>query len=172
MALNVNFSVSQSLSNTNLLSFVDTSTGSDPGITERRIYILTANGTYLVTAGTNTQYNLWPIPLATGITLDVLTQMYAPSIRVDWMTGSTATYTKTQVFDFDLAGYLFAYNLTRSVISRPNPPYDSNYYQNKIALIVNLNDSENAITLGSDITNSQAALERAQFLINNESLFF
>jgi len=172
MALSVDFSVTQSLANPNELTFTDLSSGSDSGVTTRRIYILTANGTYLVESGTTVDYELWALPLGTAITLDVLTQATSPSIKVDWMTGSTVTYTKTELYDFNLQLYLFAYQLTQSQLSSPQIVQDTNYYGNKIKLLVNIKDSGTAIDLMSDIYNGQAALDRGTYLVNNESLFF
>lgn len=172
MALSVDFSVTQSLANPNELAFVDLSSGSDGTVTTRRIYILTANGTYLVESGTSTDYELWPLPLATSITLDVLTQATSPSIQVDWMAGSTVAYTKTELYDFPLQLYLFQYQLSQTQISNPTIVQDTNYYGNKIKLLVNIKDAETSIDLMSDIYNGQNSLDMGTYLVNNESLFF
>lgn len=172
MALSVDFSVTQSLANPNELTFTDLSSGSDAGVTTRRITITTANGTTLVESGTSTAYELWPLPLGTAITLDVLTQATAPSIKVDWMTGSTITYTKTELYVFNLQLYLFAYQLTQTQTASPSIIQDTNYYLNKIKLLTNIKDSETAIELMSDIYSGQASCDRGTYLVNNESLFF
>lgn len=172
MPLVPNFSATQSLGSNGLITLTDTSTGSDSGLTTRRVYIRTSNGTYLVQSGTTTSYELWALPLATAITLNVLSQATAASIRVDYMTNSTVTYTKTILWDFDLQLYLAGYNLTRSALSNPSIVQDQNYYANKMKLIVDIDDSENAVSLGGDIVNAQSALDRGTYLVNNAQYFY
>ena len=172
MPLSVNFSVTQSLADTSQLTFTDTSTGSDGTITTRRITILTSTGDYLVVSGTTTTYEVWALPLATPITLSVLTGATAPNITVQWLAGSTVVYTLTIPYDFPLDLYLAGYNLTRSVISKPNTVQDTNYYNNKIKLLVAIDDSETAIEIGEDIYNAQSSLDRGQYLVDNENISF
>lgn len=173
MPLSVNFSATQSLGNNALISLLDLSTGSDVTITNRNVYIITATGQYLVQSGTTTNYEVWPLPLATGITFNVLTQATAPNVRVDWLNaGGTVVYTKTILCDFDLQLYLGSYNLTRAALSNPSIVQDQNYYDNKIKLIVDIDDSENATTLGNDIYNAQAALDRGTYILENSQYFF
>ena len=73
MALIPNFSTEQFSGTPNAFTITDTSTGSDVTITSRRIYLLQANGTFLVPAGTNTNYIVWNIA-DSSIVLDVLSQ--------------------------------------------------------------------------------------------------
>lgn len=172
MPLTPNFTASQSLGSNGLITLTDTSAGSDGTLTDRRVYILTANGTYLVQTGTTTDYELWALPLGTNITLDVLTQATAASIRVDYMTNSVVTYTKTILWDFNLQLYLEGYNLTRRAISSPSIVQDQNYYDNKMKLIVDIDDSENAVELGGDIYNAQAALDRGTYLVQKAQYLY
>ena len=56
MPLVPNFTASQFSGTPSVLTLTDTSTGSDVTIAKRRIYLLQANGTMLVPAGTLTTY--------------------------------------------------------------------------------------------------------------------
>lgn len=171
MPLSVSFTATQSVANPNQITLLDTSTGSDSSITVRRVYIQTAEGTYLTGDGT-VDYDLWPLPLATGITLDVLTEATAPNVRVDWMDNNTIVYTDTVLYDFDIQIYLALIGLTQTQLSSPAIVQDTNYYNNKIQLMVNVKDSETAVTYNDDIYLAQSSLDRANYIIDNSQDYF
>lgn len=171
--LTPNFTCTQTLGVPGSINFVDLSTGSDILVVSRRIYILTANGSYLVESGNPLTYSLWPVPLSTGITLAVLTQDTAPSIRVDYMNaGGAILYSKTIPFSFTLNTEQFYYTLTQTQTSSPSITQDTNYYNNKMILRVNIDSANQAISFAGDIYSAQAALDRATYMINNENDFF
>lgn len=166
-----NFTATQSLAYNNLITLSDTSIGIDLTLTNRRVYILTATGSYLVPSGTTTNYFDWSYANS-QIQVDVLTQSTAPQITVEWYAGSTLMYTKTITFDFDLGDYVFMLGILASQTSSPGVLQDSNYYNSSIQFIVNLFNSENAIEYGDDIWSAQGALNANQKLIENESFYF
>lgn len=168
-----NFTTTQSASDPSTITLTDSSTGSDVGLTARRILIQLANGNYLTTSGevTALTYIAWPIADA-NITLSVLPRSESPRIRVDWMTNTVATYTKTKTICFDLADYIFGLGLTMRQVANNNVTQDANWYGNKMQLIVNTNDAENAILYINDITLSQNSLDRNYFMIQNAGKFF
>ena len=131
MPLTANFSTSESLSTLSQVTFLDTSTGSDGGLTIRKIFIRLANGNWLTTAGESSTIASedWPIADA-SITLSLLTQSTTASVTVNWYTGSTITYTKTLLQEWDLYDYLFAFGLIQSQTATPSIINDSNYYSN------------------------------------------
>lgn len=173
MAIVPNFSSSESLSSPNLVTFTDTSTGSDGTLTTRRIYIRLANGNWLTTAGESTTeaYETWSYSNPT-IQLDLLTQSTAANVTVNWYAGSTLTYTKTRLMLWDLYDYLFAFELIQSQTATPNIINDTNYYSNFFQLITNIWSAEAAVTYGDDLYSSQSALNSNQNLINNQQLYF
>jgi len=171
MALTVNFTSSENLSANQYVSFTDTSTGSDGSIVTRRIYILQADGTYLVPSGTLTDYILWDYA-DTSITLDLLTKSTSASVKVEWWDSVAKVYELTQAMEWDLYDYVFLFGLLQTQTSQPLIISDANYYNNIMAMIVNLFQSENAITKMDDIFSSQGALDRNQWLINNQSNYF
>ena len=87
LALTVNFSTSQTPGSPGDIIFTDTSTGSDGSVTQRRIYIQSAAGEYLVEPNTSTQYEVWSgFPGTTTITLeDILEQDTAERVVVQWL---------------------------------------------------------------------------------------
>lgn len=173
MALTPNFSTSESLSDNNLVTFTDTSTGTDLTITTRRIYVRLANGNYLTTSGesTTSAYESWSYA-DSSIQLDLLTNSTTANVTVDWYAGATLTYTKTILCEWDLYDYLFAFELIQDQTANPGIIQDKNYYSNFFQFITNIWNSESAVTYGDDLYSSQAALDRNQNMINNSTLYF
>jgi len=169
-----NFSTSESLSSNNLVTFSDTSTGDDILLTSRRISILLANGKWLDTEGvesTTIVYHTWAIGDA-SVELNLLTRSISGTVTVDWLTGSTATYTKTIDCEWDLWDYVFLFGLLSAQTSYPARTSNSDYWQNSFKMITNLFQSEQAITLMSDIYSSQGALDRNYYMITRQNNFF
>lgn len=173
MPLTPNFSSSESLSTLANVTFLDTSTGSDAGLTGRKIFCRLANGNWLTTAGesTTSASEDWAIG-DTSITLALLTQSTTSSVTVQWLTGAVVTYTKTILTIWDLYDYVFAFELIQSQTATPGIIQDGNYYQNFFKFITNLWSAEAAVTYGDDLYSSQSALNVNQNLINNESMYF
>lgn len=173
MALTANFSSSEGLSNLDQVTFLDTSTGSDGGLTSRRIYIRLANGNWLTTAGesTTSAYETWDIG-DTSIVLSLLSSSTTASVTVNWMTGSTVTYTKTILSEWDLYDYVFLFGLLSVQTSAPTRDTNTGYWQNSFKMVTNLFQSESAVTYMDDLYSSQAALDRNQLFITNENLYF
>lgn len=168
----VSFSASQIIGNPSVITLVDTHTGVDAAVTQRRAYLQTALATYLVPSGTITSYVQWAIANS-SISIDALPQDYALSIRVDWLdVNNVVLYTVTTLFDFTMYSETFYYGLTQNQTSTPNIVNDTNYYNNKMILRCNIDEANNAVTYGSDITSSQAALDRAAYMIANENDYF
>lgn len=173
MPLTPNFETSESLSILENVTFLDTSTGSDLGLTSRRISLLLANGNYLTTAGESTTiaYEDWPIA-DLSITLALLSSSTTARVTVDWLTGSAVTYTKTLLQEWDLYDYVFAFQQQSNQTASPRIISASNYYSNFFAFITNIWNSENAVEIGDDLYSSQEALDVNQNMINNTSLYF
>ena len=172
MPISPSFTASQNSGTPNLIFLTDTSTGSDVTITKRRIYLLQSNGTYLVPAGTNTDYIEWAL-IDTTISLNVLIQDTALSITVQWLTaGNVEVASVTTSFAFTAYNETFYYGLTESQVANANLTASTNWYQTKMILRVELDSAYQAISFASDIFSAQAALNRATFISTNQSYFF
>lgn len=172
MPLVPNFTASQFSGTPSVITLTDTSTGSDVTIASRRVYLLQANGTFLVPAGTTTDYIEWDL-VDTSIDLDVLSQDSALSITVQWMSGiNTVVTSKTISFAFTAYNETFYYGLTESQVANSNLTASTNWYQSKLVLRVELDSANQAITFASDIYSAQAALNRATYISTNQSYFF
>lgn len=178
MAISANFSASQNSGLPSVINLTDTSTGSDTSITKRRVYLLQANGEYLVPSGTTTNYVEWNItnvntrePLSTQI--NVLQKDAALSITVQWLTSSNVVVeSKTTSFSFTAYSETFYYGLTQDQVSNPSLVSDTNWYENKMILRVEIDSANQAVVFASDIFSAQAALDRASYIIQNSNFFF
>jgi hypothetical protein len=167
-----NFTASQYSGTPSVITLTDTSTGSDVTIASRRVYLLQANGTFLVPAGTTTDYIVWDL-VDTSIDLDVLSQDSALSITVQWMSGiQTVVSSKTISFAFTAYNETFYYGLTESQVANSNLSASVNWYQTKLVLRVEIDSADQAITFASDIYSAQAALNRATYISTNQAYFF
>ena len=172
MPLTPNFTSSQFSGTPSIITLNDTSTGSDVTIASRRVYLLQANGTFLVPAGTTTDYVVWDL-VDTSIDLDVLSQDSALSITVQWMSSTNTVVTsKTISFAFTAYNETFYYGLTESQVANSNLSASTNWYQTKLVLRVEIDSADQAITFASDIYSAQAALNRATYISTNQALFF
>lgn len=174
MPLTPNFSTSESLSSNNLITFVDSSTGSDISLTSRRVAILLANGKWLDTGGsesTTIVYHTWDIG-DTSVELNLLTKSTVGNVTVDWMTGATATYTKTILCEWDLYDYCFLFGLLSAQTSYPARTDNQGYWQDSFKMITNLFQSEQAVELMDDLYSSSAALDRNYYMITHQNNFF
>ena len=117
MPLTPSFTVQQNSGDPSLLLFTDTSVGSDVSVTKRRIFLLQANGTYLVPSGVTTDYIDWALADTTK-SLDVLSADTALQITVQWLSSTNVVlYTVTTAFGFSAYGETFYYNLTQLQLS-------------------------------------------------------
>lgn len=78
------FTAEQLYSRPTILRITDTSTGSDPDINDRQIYLRKADGTYLVPQGITTDYISWLSDSGNVIDINVLNVDYALEIKIQW----------------------------------------------------------------------------------------
>jgi hypothetical protein len=170
MPLTPLFTVSQP--NATTIRLTDTSTGADAAITQRRVYLQQADGSYLVPTGTTTDYIQWSYGDAT-IDIDVLTTDYALQILVQWLNvGNTVLYDKTGLYGFTFYNENFLYSLTQYQQNNPTILQDTTYFNNKSKMRVLVDSGDQAIVWGNDITNAQENYEAASYFRLNENLFF
>lgn len=170
MALTVSISVSQNAGNPNSFVISDTSTGSDPGITSRRVYLYKADNTTLVNSGTTTAYTLWPIADST-ITMDVLTRDTALMFVIQWMTGTSVTYTLTAYYAFTAYTNTFMYSLSVDQSTNPTIISATDFFANKTKMYSFLKEVGTSISF-NDTVKAQLALDLAYNMIVNQQLYF
>lgn len=167
------FTTSQVIGFPSRVSIEDTSVGSDAAVDHRRIYFQKSDGTYLVPEGTEEDYVLFPLGADTLDIDDLLDRDYALSVTVQWCNAAgAALYTKTVLTLFTLTTKEFLYTLTQAQTSRPAIISDATYYQKKLELFCEVKSAENATEIGGDIAATQGCLDRAQLLIDHQTLYF
>lgn len=155
------------------VTFYDLSTGTDAAITQRRIFFLQSDGTYLTGNGT-INYDTWAIA-DNSIALDVLTQDTALTVTVEWLNSSNGVlYDKETSFGFAAFGETFYYGLTQTQVPITNPAValSTDYYMNKMKLRVLLDSAAQAITFASDIYSAMVCYDAETFMIANANDFF
>lgn len=175
MPYTANFTVSQSPTNPALVIITDTSTGSDPSIDSRRVTITDCYGNYLVPTGVTTNYIAWPL-VDNPLIVNVLTQDTAVNIKVEWLDATTPV--PVVLYDLDqnycLSEYnkQFLYYLIQLQAHAYNIIQDNSYWDNVGTFWANIIGAINAVEVGNDIFASQACLNRATFMQQNESNYF
>lgn len=171
MPLTVSISVSQNSNIPSSFSISDTSTGSDPSITIRRVYLIKPDGTFLVPEGTLTNYIEWPIA-DPSITLDVLDRDLSFEILVQWLAGSTVVYEYENSYVFTAYTNIFLYNLSVEQSSNPAIINATNFFANKTKMYAFVKEADNAIAIGQDTTKAQLCLDKAAYMIQNADKYF
>lgn len=174
MALTVSFTAESVSGSPSDILFTDTSTGTDVAVTSRRIYVSDKDGDFLVEDGTSTEYEVWAIPLATDITLDLLASDMAVRITVQWLDVSNVV-----LYDYtiDAIGFTeynedFDYELTQRMSANPLLINDNNFWGNKSKLRSLIDAGNNAITNASDISNAQLCYDVATGMQDNAQYLF
>jgi len=167
-----NFSIAQTLTASQIV-FTDTSTGSDASIADRQIFLQKIDGTYLVPSGTSTSYIDFPLSSGATNTVTVLDTDYALNITINWVNSTNATlYTKTYLFNLNQYSWNFAYSLLQTQASSPATVNNNDFWNNNIRLFVDIFNSDTAVVMGNDQYSAQFALEDANYLRNNQNLYF
>lgn len=180
MAFVPNFSCAQTAGNPGKITFTDSSTGSDgekAAVVSRRIYIQTADGTFLVVSGTATQYEIWTVTAAglipLTITLNVLTKDQAVRIVVQWLSVSAVVlYDKTLLYGFSSYNEEFDYQLTQMLSANPPLINDANFREHKSNLRTLIDSGNQAIELASDLYGAQQCYDAGTDLRLNSQYYF
>lgn len=168
-----NFTTSQSSGLPNIIVANDSSTGSDVNISQRRIFLLKSDGTYLVPTGTTTNYVQWALANS-SINLDVLKKDMGLTITVQWLNvNNVVLYTSTISFGFTAYNETFYYGLTQGEVPIVTPNIiNTDYYQNKMLLRVFLDSGNQSISFAGDIYNAQNCYDNATYLVSNANFNF
>lgn len=167
MAFNGAFTISE---NTTLgvIILTDASTGNDPNLTARTIYIYRSDGTLLATAN-------WPLG-DNQITLDIFAKDLAMNVKVNYTSSNPlaapSTYTYDLLYLYKSFGQDFLYQLTQYQLSNPTIIQSENYYKNKLKVIVDMDSAQNALDYGRDIESAQLCVEMYQALIDGQKYYF
>lgn len=172
MALTPNFSTSQPIGEPEVVTIEDTSTGSDAAITQRRVYLREADGTFLLPDGTDTDYIEWDYSEDT-IDIEALSKDYALEVVVEWLNVSNVVlYTKTVLSGFTSYNEDFDYGLTQQLTGNPLLINDNRFFAEKSNLRTLIDSGNQAITRASDQYGAQQCYDRATNLRVNSQYYF
>ena len=164
--------VSQSAVSPNIVTIEDNSSGSDAGISQRRIYVQTSTGSYLVPAGTTTDFTQWAYANA-SISLNILTEDTAVYIVTQWLdVGNNVLYTYNNYYCLAEYNKQFAVLLGQLQAVSPGILQDANYATNMAVFWMYIVYAENMVLIASDISNSQNLLNKGTQMRLNESMYF
>lgn len=177
MPLAPSFSCTQPVGEESKITITDTSTGSDVDISQRRVYLRTAQGTFLVPTGNDSdEYVEWPYA-DDSITIDALSKDFSILVTVQWLdTSDEILYAEQLLVGLTLYNETFDYSLTQLLASNPALWGDNNYAENKMLLRINIDAGNQAIELAADQSAAQQCYDRAtnirlnaQYLFNQNS---
>ncbi len=172
MPLTPNFSTEQILGSPSVVTVTDTSTGSDVAITQRRVTLQTASGTYIVPDGTSTNYVQWPYA-DSFIDIDALDKDYAFYVTVQWLdVDGNVLYSKQSLIGFTLYNETFDYLLTQQLAANQLLVNDNNFFDNKSDLRTEIDSGNQAIELAADILAAQLCYDRATELRLKSQYYF
>lgn len=172
MPLTPNFTVSSNITTPSILTLVDTSTGSDVAITQRRVYLQQFDGTYVVPTGTTTDYIEWLFASSTT-SINAMDKDYSFNIIVQWLNVSnTVLYTKTIATEFNSYARIYRLKLLKAISANPKLVNNQNYFDVISQLTVFIDGANEAISLASDVVLAQLCNDNAKYLIDNPKLVY
>jgi hypothetical protein len=176
MPYSQNFTVAQTPANPAFVIIADTSTPPNDyatyNIDSRRITINDCFGNYILPVGTTTNYIPWPL-VDNPISLNILTQDTAVNIYVEWLdSGGNMLYELDNNYCLSEYNKQFLYYLVQLQSYTYQIIQDNNYWGNMGIFWVNIIGAINSVEIADDIFASQAALNRATFMAQNQSTYF
>ena len=172
MPLVPNFTIGNILGLPAAILLTDTSTGSDAAVVSRNVFLITNNQAYLVATGTTTNYTVWLLANAT-IQINALDKDYALQVTVNWVNSAGSTlYTKTILSNFNNYSSAFEYSLVFDEAAGLASLNSANWLSSRMKLRLAIDDANNAITKGGNITIAQSADDRGTWLSKNKNTFY
>jgi hypothetical protein len=169
MAFNAGYSVSQGLDPANM-TFTDTSTGSDPALTGRTIYLYQADNSLLGGAPID-----WPLTAGATITINgLLNWDYSLNGVVVWTSSAPipgSVYVKAQIITFDGNSNDFAYSLLQQVSSNQAITRNTYYFYNLALVNSDILNAGRANSYGDEGA-AQQSLNRIYNYFVNRSFYF
>jgi hypothetical protein len=169
MSFSANFSVSQGLNVANF-TLTDSSSGSDPALTGRTVYLYEVDNSLLGGSVID-----WPLALGSTLSINgLLTRDMALNIVIVWHSSSPipgSTYTKTEVVAFVGNSNAFAYSLVQQIASNQAITKDANYLYNLALVNSDILNAERCANF-SDQGNAQECLNRIYNFVVNQNYYF
>lgn len=166
------FNSTQTIGEESTVTITAVVTGTDVLVTQRRVYLQTDSGEFLVPTGTTTDYVQWAIANS-SINIDCLDKDYGLRIVVEWLdVNNVVLYDDEQYVGLTLYNESFDYSLTQLMAANPLLINDNALWQNKSKLRTFIDSGNNAITFASDLYNAQLCYDAATDLRLGSQYFF
>lgn len=170
------FTATQTVGEESTVTITEVVVGTDVLVTQRRVYLQTDNGTFLVPDGTTTDYVQWAIA-DLSIDIDCLDKDYGLRIVVEWLdVNDVVLYDDEQFVGLTLYNESFDYLTTQLMASNRILINDNSFWGNKSKLRTLIDAGNNAISFASDLNNAQSCYDDAtalrvgsQYLFNGNS---
>ncbi len=174
MSFSPSIAVGQVGTNPALVVITDNSSGSDVLIISRKITFTNSAGGNPVPSGTTTSFVAWPLatnPISVNLGASNLDA--ALSIRVDWLNAAgTSIYDFTQEYPLERYNKNFFVYLLQQQALNPSIVQDTNYYSNLSQYYINIIGGIAMVEDADDIAGSQNCINRATYMMQNQSKFF
>lgn len=169
MAFSGDYSISQGLDPANF-TITDTSTGSDPNLTGRTIYLYQTDNSLLGGVAID-----WPISDGSSKSInELLNWDYSLNIVVVWASSSPipgSTYTKADIITFDGYSNDFAYNLVQQISSNQAITRDTNFLYNLALVNSDILNAQRCSSYG-DQGQAQQSINRIYNFYINRNFYF
>lgn len=167
------FTATQTVGEESTVTITAVVAGTDAAVTQRRVYLQTDTGEFLVPTGTSTDYVQWAIAAST-IDIDALgTSDRALRIYVEWLNVSNVVlYDSEQYVGLTLWNESFDYLTTQLIAANPLLVNDNNFWTNKSKLRTLIDAGNNAISFASDLYNAQQCYDAATELREDSQYLF
>ena len=170
------FTAAQTVGEESTVTITSVTVGTDAAVTQRRVYLQTASGEFLVPTGTSTDYIQWAIA-DSAIDIDCLDKDYGLRIVTQWLNVSNVVlYDSEQFVGLTLYNESFDYLTTQLMASNKLLINDNSFWSNKSKLRTLIDAGNNAITFADDLDNAQSCYDDAtelrlgsQYLFNGNS---
>lgn len=174
MSFNGAVTISQGIDPTSF-TITEASTGSDPNLTDRKIYLNKSDGTTLVPPNSANSWIDWPIGNGPITLTGILNQDYSLNIQVVWVSSSPlappSTYVQFQLKTFTGNLELFDYTLTQQMAGNKLLSSDNNFLPNKELLRLYIDNAVGATSF-NDQYNAQLNLNAGYNMQVNQNTFF
>lgn len=166
------FTVTQSAGEESTITITNVVSGTDVAVTQRRVYLQTDSGDFLVPDGVATEYNQWALA-DSSIDIDCLDKDYGLRIVVQWLNVSDVVlYDATQYVGVTLYNESFDYLLTQLMTANSVLIGDNNFFPNKELLRTYIDGGNQAISFADDLYNAQLCYDKATALRLSSQYYF
>lgn len=166
------FTVTQTVGDESVVTITAVVSGTDAAVTQRRVYLQTASGTFLVEDGVTTDYTQWSIS-DSSIDIDCLDKDYALRVYVEWLSVTNVVlYDAEQFVGCTLYNEGFMYSAVQLCAGNPLLINDNNFWGSLQLMRTYVDSGNHALSFAEDLLNAQLCYDKATNLRDNSQYYF